>query len=195
MIIKIWQAQYIDWGAPTVGLCYNYLFNNIHFCCYCCRTQRRRNLPAIIAKLRRTQKSGWSSACAKYYVCMETECARRVLQNKTECYLTQKQTNSYMNKLNLFKTRQYLLLLFWCWWNAAWGNSNVSFPVYFLHAEFCPWWTLGVWVRETPFKWPVVSMKGHLWDYLSLIKSWKYFKLSWKVPATGVSGSHSVAWM
>lgn len=122
-------------------------------------------------------------------------CKKSVLQNKTECYLTQKQTNSYMNKLSLFKTRQYLLLLFWCWWNAAWGNSNVSFPVYFLHAEFCPWWTLGVWVRETPFKWPVVSTKGHLWDYLSLIKSWKYFKLSWKVPATGVSGSHSLAWM
>ncbi len=118
---------------------------------------------------------------------------KSVLQNKTECYLTKKQTNSSMNTLKVFKTRQYLLWLFWCWWNAAWCNLNVSFPVYFLHAEFCPWWTLGVWVRETQFKWPVVSTKGHLWDYLSLIKSWKYFRLSWKVPATEVSGSHFMA--
>lgn len=133
----------------------------------------------------------------KKWVHGDRVCKKSVLQNKTECYLTQKQTNSYVNKLKVFKTRQYLLLLFWCWWNAAWCNSKVSFPVYFLHAEFCPWWTLGVWVRETQFKWPVMSTKGHLWDYFSLIKSWKYFRLSWKVPGTDVlvSGSHSLAWM
>ncbi len=34
---------------------------------------------------------------------------KSVLQNKTECYLTQKQTNSSMNTLKVFKTRQYLL--------------------------------------------------------------------------------------
>lgn len=36
-------------------------------------------------------------------------------------------------------------------WNAAWCNLNASFPVCFLFAEFCPWWTPGVWVSETFF--------------------------------------------